>query len=87
MTREKRLSALANLRHVKSWKDKEGLADNTIDICIKALEQEPVLDKVLDKIRSEIEQTFLDDGAMQEYTVEECLRIIDKYKAEGEVEE
>ena len=37
---------------------------------------------LFDKIRAEIEQTFLDDGSMQEYTVEECLRIIDKYKAE-----
>lgn len=39
---------------------------------------------ILDKIRAEIEQTFLDDAAMQEYTIEECLRIIDKYKAESE---
>lgn len=31
--------------------------------------------EVFDKIRAEIEQTFLDDGAMQEYTVAECQRI------------
>jgi hypothetical protein len=41
---------------------------------------------ILDKIRAEIEQAFIDDAAMQEYTVEECLRIIDKYKAESEDE-
>lgn len=39
---------------------------------------------LLNKIRAEIEQTFIDDAAMQEYTVEECLRIIDRYKAESE---
>ena len=40
MTREERTSALANLRHVKRWNDKARLADETIDTCIKALEQE-----------------------------------------------
>lgn len=44
-------------------------------------------ESTLDKIKAEIEQTFLDDGAMQEYTVEECLRIIDKYNAESEGKE
>ncbi len=39
MTREEMLSALGNLRYVKRWKDKKGLADETIDICIEALEQ------------------------------------------------
>ena len=42
--------------------------------------------EVFDKIKAEIEQTFLDDGAMQEYTVDECLRIIDKHIAECECE-
>lgn len=51
-----------------------------LGLAIKALEQEPVLDK----IRAEIEQTFFDDCAMQEHTVKECLRIIDKYKGESE---
>ena len=37
---------------------------------------------MLNKIKTEIEQAFLDDGAMQEYTVEECLQIIDKYREE-----
>lgn len=44
MTKEERISALANLRYVKSWKDKKGLADETINTCIKALEQEPCED-------------------------------------------
>lgn len=39
------------------------------------------VNEILDKIKAEIEQTFLDDAAMQEYTVNECLRIIDKYRA------
>lgn len=34
--------------------------------------------RILNEIRTEIEQTYLDDAAMQEYTVEECLRIIDR---------
>lgn len=40
MTKEKRISALANLRHAKMWKDKERIADETIDTCIEVLKQE-----------------------------------------------
>ncbi len=39
---------------------------------------------VLDKIKAEIGQTLLDDACMQEHSVEKCLSIIDKYKAESE---
>ena len=49
-----------------------------INMAIKALEQEPILDK----IRTEI--VYLHDWA---FSREKILRIIDKYKVESEVEE
>lgn len=55
----------------------------------RLLEQEPVIDK----IRAEIEEQVLEslsDGGDDWFTAEkvnECLEIIDKYKAESEVEE
>lgn len=71
-------------------KDEEGfLSDNTVEahkMAIKALEQEPVLDK----IRAEIEQEqddFMDDKDYDEgvrFGLMLAYQIIDKYKAESE---
>ena len=47
---------------------------------IKALEQEPVLDK----IRAEIEQAKDTDFQRNRKTYDKCLEIIDKYRAESE---
>ena len=74
----------------------------TVRMAIKALEQEPFMNKpcvahqvchedkvkVLDKIRAEIEEQVLEslsDGGDDWFTAEkvnECLDIIDKYRAE-----
>ncbi len=50
----------------------------------QALEKEPVLDK----IRAEIEKEYLAEGHSLCYWsgIDKCLQIIDKYKAEMEVE-
>ena len=79
MTREERISALANLRYVKRQKDKDRLADDTIDICFKALEQESCEDAisrqaVLDAI-SKI-GTFK-SGVKEVQAVAECLRAVE----------
>ena len=52
---------------------------------IKALAQEPILDK----IRAEIEQEYLAEGHLSDYwdAIDKCLQIIDKYKAESEDKE
>ena len=61
-------------------------------MAFKALEQEPMTD-VLDKIRAEIEEQVLEslsDGGDDWFAAEkvnECLDIIDKYKAESEDKE
>ena len=63
-----------------------------IKIALEALEQEPMTD-VLDKIRAEIEEQVLEslsDGGDDWFAAEkvnECLDIIDKYKAESEDKE
>lgn len=64
----------------------------TVRMAIQALEQQPKTD-VLDKIKAEIEEQVLEslsDGGDDWFTAEkvnECLEIIDKYKAEREDKE
>jgi len=58
------------------------IQDDVTETIIKALDQEPILDK----IRSEIEQTSetIDGFLMHDGTKRTVLQIIDKYKAESE---
>ena len=54
-----------------------------LDMAIKALEQEPTLDK----IRAEIESMDFDFGDFYDHTneiIEMLCKVIDKYKAESE---
>jgi hypothetical protein len=77
MTREE---AIAELNTFKVGAKSE-LGENALDMAIKALEQEPVLDKV----RTEIEE--LEEGITSYDTwifKNEVLDIIDKYKVESE---
>lgn len=55
-----------------------------IDMAIKTLEQEPVLDKIRAEIQNGTHH-FLDGEPIIE--IKEVLQIIDKYKAESEVEQ
>ena len=76
MTREE---AIYELEHMKTWS--KDLSDDEIEaiaIALKALNQEPILDKIRDEI------VHLHDWA---FSREEILQIIDKYKAESEGKE
>ena len=59
-----------------------------LEIAIKALEQEPILDKIRAEIikRDRNVKAIRSDGRCF-FTVEEVLEIIDKYRAEREVKE
>jgi len=80
MTREEQ--TISNLKKLKSFHNGSYGAD--IDRAIKALEQEPVIDK----IRAEIEQGYCeveddyDRGRNMGLYI--AMQIIDKYKAESE---
>ena len=75
MTREDAIKALNFLKNsIQSKEDTE-----VLNMAIKALEQEPVIDK----IRAEIEQTnkTINGFFLHEVTKKTILSIIDKYKA------
>ena len=71
-----------------------------LEMAMKALEQEPFINKtcvsekvcehdkqkILDKIRAEIEELRYGQP-FRKFVVDECLEIIDKYKEESEVQE
>ena len=88
MTREERLDWLCRLRSGLVWFDvpskERPVFEQVLSEVIKALEQEPILDK----IRAEIEQEYKNEF---EHPYGQGLRraieIIDKYKAESEGEE
>ena len=66
-----------------------GYLDEALDMAIKALEQEPVLDKIRKEIngmyRVILKGTPKDDWAVRwNDCLDEVLQIIDKYKAESE---
>ena len=79
MTREEAKGYLTNLKHWKFVPD--NLADEALDMAIKALEQEPILDK----IRAEIADIYCSQYCENPYTAaavrKMALDIIDKYKA------
>jgi len=78
MTREEAIKGLTSLLEVRRrWDDMQTMKDEIecLEMAIKALEKEAVLDK----IRAEI--VHLHDWA---FSREEILRIIDKYMAESE---
>ena len=64
--------------------DRTTMVNTALDIAIKALEQE----SILDKIRAEIEHHRRKTQSIDPYDlVGDCLDIIDKYKAESEDKE
>lgn len=89
MTREEKEKLIQHLRYNMEIGADYLITDEDAVEIIKALEQEPVIDK----IRAEIEEQVLEslsDGGDDWFAAEkvnECLEIIDKYKAESEVEE
>lgn len=78
MTNEKQ--TISNLKKLKSFHNGSYGAD--IDRAIKALEQQPILDK----IRAEIEQTADEEQKYDEKWAKGlryAVKIIDKYRQEG----
>ena len=85
MTREEAINIISRM-----IKDEEGfLSDNTVEahkMALKALEREPILDK----IRAEIESMDFDFGDYYDHTdeiIDMLCKTIDKYKAEFEPQE
>ncbi len=77
MTREE---AIKILELDKKYRSKCAISE-AIDMAIKALEQEPILDK----IRAEIEQEYkVESEHPYGYGLRRAIEIIDKYKAESE---
>ena len=89
MTREEHIE---NLKAIASDMPSDKCSDwiESLMAGVKALEQEPCGDAVLDKIRAEIEalpKTYPFVNHQDMYVKEEDVRkIIDKYKAEGSEE-
>jgi len=91
MTREEAKGYLTNLKHWKFVPD--NLADEALDMAIKALAQEPILDKIRAKIEQLTSRYSIskERGGMglvewSDRLIKESdvLQIIDKYKAESE---
>lgn len=77
--------AIKNLKKCKSFHN--GSYGKAIDMAIKALEQEPILDKVSAEIKNsrDIQSVPYDDDYYSFlHGVDRCLGIIDKYKTESE---
>lgn len=81
MTREE---AKGNLIHAIRWKDMP--SKEALEMAIKALEQEPVLDKIRDEI---LDNAFLVVNPKNTYEfisaidLDDIDKILDKYKEEG----
>jgi len=79
MTREEiRIQTIAQLERISGMLGSMGEEKDWTEYAIRALEQEPIIDK----IRAEIEE--LDYITFDGITKRRCLEIIDKYKKETE---
>lgn len=84
MTKEEAIKILHSA--IKKPNTKDGYLGQALDMAIKALEQ----NDILDKIREEIEQMDFDFGDFCDRTDiirQMILEVIDKYRAESEGEE
>ena len=87
MTREEAINQLK----INKEDDTYVIDDEALEMAIKALEQEPILDKIRAEIEHTIDYTYdstdydkaLYNGAYKD-GLYEALDIIDKYKAESE---
>ena len=74
-------------RHLATIGEKEDYTE----IAIQALEQEPILDKIRADVIARYPKNYAGDpelgGSACEFSLNEILKILDKYKAETESEE
>lgn len=85
MTREEAIKAIQDFQNDYD-SNGSGYLDDALDMAIKALEQEPVLNKIraeIDKARYIDKDTRICKNALAS-GLEVALQIIDKYKAESE---
>ena len=66
--------------------DRSTMVNTALDMAVKALEQEPILDKIRAEIEEQKEERCFDDDDMCIYRtgLDDALYIIDNYKAESE---
>lgn len=81
MTREEREAAISTLEYIKEYCHYE-YEKETIDKVQEALNQEPILDKIRERI--ELEKLGYPPSAGYYKAIMRCLQIIDKYKEESE---
>lgn len=91
MTREKAIELVNSA--FEAWESEYGTGDDdwseeheACEMAIKALWQEAILDEIKAEIEEQVLES-LSDGGDDWFTAEkvnECLEIIDKYKAESE---
>ena len=71
--------------------DKSTMVNTALDMAIKALEKEPILDKIGAEVIDKYPKNYAGEpelgGCAFEFSLNRILQIIDKYKAEMENEE
>ena len=83
MTTKKLIEQLDDIVPKKPKSDWSTYQRQVVNEAIRTLEQEPAFDKILDKIRAEIDQYLFQNEFGSEYR-KEVSQIIDKYKPESE---
>jgi hypothetical protein len=83
MTREEAIRIVSRFRDV--WDDSTTPSAEALDMAIKALEQEPIIDKIRERV--ELEKLGYPPSAGYYKAIIKVLKIIDKYKAESEDKE
>ena len=93
MTREQAIEILQGA--IKKPNTKDGYLGQAIDMAIKALEQEPILDKIREQIKSNLRgveialEVLVENHPLRQKmegakdTLEDCLELIDKAESEN----
>lgn len=93
MTREEAISVIKSECYVFNPLDldRSTMINTSLDMAIKALVQEPIIDKLRADIISKYPKNYAGEpelgGNACEFSLNEILKILDKYKAEMESEE
>ena len=93
MTREEAISVIKSECYVFNPLDldRSTMINTSLDMAIKALVQEPIIDKLRADIISKYPKNYAGEpelgGNACEFSLNEILKILDKYKEESESEE
>ena len=83
MTREEAIKLLVNATYSDEWQGNEDLT-TAHNMAIKALEQEPILEKIRAELEIIISKNHPDWIITDLVPIDEVLEVIDKYKGESE---